>query len=211
MKTVKYSLIDIKWYSCTNKVTWKCCSVTVMLLSHLYSRLFVFATTQTWTSVSSPPAGTTMWPFTTAETSLRPWWGSFVEKSHRLRSSPAAASSSSSLSRTMRRTGRDSPSDTRSSRQVCVRLWRCVWFTWAAAELQLNLTEIRLELNRFPGVYSVIFGLISCITWAWWKIITVWTRLMRLAESAKEAADDWKIKLCLWFVTQKLGSFGSRF
>lgn len=55
-----------------------------------------------------------------AATRTRPCWGSSAARSHRLRSSPAAASSSSSSSPTTRRTGPDSPSATRSSRQVCV-------------------------------------------------------------------------------------------
>lgn len=71
----------------------------------------------------APLAGTTMWRFTTAETSPLPCWGSSAGRSRHRRSSPAAASSSSSSSPTTRLTGPGSPCATRSSKQVRVRLW----------------------------------------------------------------------------------------
>lgn len=64
------------------------------------------------------PAGTTTWRCTTAGTRAPPCWGSSAGRSRRLPSSPAANSCSSSSCPTTRLTGRGSPCDTRSSKQV---------------------------------------------------------------------------------------------
>lgn len=64
------------------------------------------------------PAGTTTWRCTTAGTRARPCWGSSAGRSRRPPSSPATGSSSSSSCPTTRPTGRGSPYDTRSSKQV---------------------------------------------------------------------------------------------
>lgn len=102
----------------------------------------------TWCSLFPHHSGTTMWRCGTEWTRAASWWGSTAGKSPRLPSSRLETNSSSSSCQITRRTGRDSPSVTRSSRRVSGLLWDSVSPPLKISQLTVPFMQVYFSISQ---------------------------------------------------------------